>query len=160
MPTWRWRKLGMIWNASGDRWWAMRGAMVPTPVVLPNGLVRVYFSSCDCNGVGRVGYLEVDSADPTKVVYVSPNPVLDVGRSGTFDDNGVLGCSVTTAPDGRLYLYYAGFELSYHIRYRLLAGLAVSEDGGETFQRVQATPVLERSSAELYFRGGPLCDMG
>jgi hypothetical protein len=41
------------------------------------------------------------------------------------------------------------------IRYRLLSGLAISEDGGESFTRIQKTPILERSPQELFFRGGP-----
>jgi hypothetical protein len=53
------------------------------------------------------------------------------------------------------FLYYAGFELGTKIRYRLLTGVAISEDGGMTFRRYRETPVLERSDRELYFRGGP-----
>jgi hypothetical protein len=52
-------------------------------------------------------------------------------------------------------MYYVGFELGTKIRYRLLTGLAISRDGGETFQRLRRTPILERSDAELYFRCGP-----
>lgn len=54
-------------------------------------------------------------------------------------------------------MYYAGFELGTKIRYRLLTGLAISEDGGNTFVRYSSVPVLERSATEMYFRGGPYC---
>ena len=57
--------------------------------------------------------------------------------------------------DGSLYMYYVGFELSYHVRYRLLTGMAISEDGGVTFKRVKKTPILERSDKESAIRGGP-----
>jgi predicted GH43/DUF377 family glycosyl hydrolase len=52
-------------------------------------------------------------------------------------------------------MYYVGFELCHHIRYRLLSGLAASTDEGETFQRILTTPILERSPEEMHFRCGP-----
>lgn len=155
MTVWRWRKLGAIWNATGDRWWAKTHAMVPTPIIREGGLIRVYFSSRDARNIGRVGYLDIDAGDPTRIVRVSREPVLDIGMPGAFDDNGVLGCSVVRLPDGRLFLYYVGFELCHHIRYRLLSGLAISTDGGETFIRAKPVPILERSAEETCFRGGP-----
>jgi hypothetical protein len=66
-------------------------------------------------------------------------------------------CSVVESRPGTLHMYYVGFELGTKIRYRLLTGLAVSTDGGQSFQRQSRAPVLERSDAELYFRGGPWC---
>ena len=52
-------------------------------------------------------------------------------------------------------MYYSGFELCNKIRYRILTGLAISNDGGETFRRFSKVPILERSEKELFFRGGP-----
>jgi hypothetical protein len=109
----------------------------------------------DEENVGRIGYVDVDPADPRRVLRVSGVPVLDVGEPGAFDDNGVFQTSVVHAPDGRLLLYYVGFELCHRIRYRLLTGLAASIDGGESFVRVKPTPILERSPIEMHFRGGP-----
>jgi predicted GH43/DUF377 family glycosyl hydrolase len=102
-----------------------------------------------------MGYVDLDPIDPLKVLRVSVEPVLDVGVQGAFDDNGVIGASIISTSDGRLFMYYVGFELCHHIRYRLLTGLAVSSNGGASFQRVQQTPILERSDKELFFRCGP-----
>jgi len=77
--------------------------------------------------------------------------VIDVGVPGTFDDHGVVPVSVVKAQDGRVFLYYVGFELCRAVRYRLFTGLAISEDNERSFYKPQATPVLERSTAELYF---------
>jgi hypothetical protein len=52
-------------------------------------------------------------------------------------------------------MYYVGFELCEKIRYRLFTGLAVSEDDGISYRRLQETPVLDRSPAEQFFRCGP-----
>ncbi|NEV75664.1 hypothetical protein DYI24_01210 [Rhodopseudomonas sp. BR0C11] len=151
----RWRKLGLVYGPDGSLPWAKSHAMIPTPVRLNQDVIRVYVTFCDEGGLGRPGFVDVAADDPTQVLKVSQRPLLDLGLPGTFDENGVLLCSVVPAGGDRLHMYYAGFEIGTRIRYRLLTGLAVSEDGGDTFRRYANTPVLERSQAELYFRGGP-----
>jgi hypothetical protein len=152
----RWRKLGLVFQPDPTLSWSRSHAMVPTPIWMPNlGVLRVFYTACDAAGVGRPSYFDVDPADPTRVLYRHPTPVLDIGRPGTFDENGAVVTSVVHATDGRLYMYYVGFELGTRIRYRLLTGLATSDDGGASFMRTGEVPVLERSTEELFFRGGP-----
>ncbi len=147
----QWEKLGLVYEASGDRPWAQSHAFLPTPVVRDERTIRVYAAFLDRDKVGRVGYVEVDARDPRKVLTVSQRPVLDVGEPGTFDDNGVN--PVCLVPhQGRLFLYYVGWQLGVRVRYYLFVGLAVSEDGGETFRRVSRTPVLDRSDGERFVR--------
>lgn len=130
--------------------------MVPTPVELPHlGLIRIFFNGCDAEGISRPGFVDVLPADPGRVVTVHPFPLMNIGLPGTFDENGVLVTSVVRVPDGRLFMYYVGFELGTRVRYRLLSGLAISADEGLTFERVSTVPILERRADDLYFRGGP-----
>lgn len=150
-----WRKHGVIWAPDGSQPWALKYATCPTPIRLEDGRLRVFLQSRDSSNVGRVGYIDCDARDPRRVVGVAPRPVLDIGCPGAFDDNGVFQTSVVRAPDGRLFMYYVGFEICHRIRYRLLTGLAISEDGGESFVREKTTPILERSPSEMCIRGGP-----
>ena len=154
MPM-KWQKRGIVFSPDGSRPWAKSHAMIPTPVLTSTGQLRVYITTCDADGIGRPGFVELDPQNPTKVLRISERPLLDVGSPGTFDENGVLACSVVEVSKERHILYYAGFELGTKIRYRLLTGAAVSGDGGETFKKARTTPVLERSPSELYFRCGP-----
>lgn len=149
--------MGLVYGPDGSLPWAQSHAMLPTPVRLSSDVVRVFITCCDAGGVGRLGYVDICAQDPMKVLGMSHVPLLDVGRAGTFDENGVVACSVVQLADGRMLMYYAGFELGTRIRYRLLTGLAVSTDKGESFVRHSETPILERSSDELYFRCGPYC---
>jgi predicted GH43/DUF377 family glycosyl hydrolase len=151
----QWKKLGVIWQPSGDLWWARKYATCPTPYWLKDGSLRIYLQCRDEHNIGRIGYVDVDPANPFTVLRVSEKPVLDIGELGAFDDNGVFQTSIVEAQDGRLFMYYVGFELCHHIRYRLLTGLAVSNDGGESFEKVKTTPILERSATEMHFRCGP-----
>ncbi|MEX3956110.1 hypothetical protein [Trinickia sp. EG282A] len=151
----KWLKHGVVWQPSGEAWWARTHATCPTPIWIDERTLRVYVQCRDEDNVGRIGYVDLDPEDPRKVLRQSAEPVLDVGQPGAFDDSGVFQTSVLRVPDGRLFMYYVGFELCRKIRYRLLTGLAVSDDNGETFVRVQTTPVLERAPGEEHFRCGP-----
>jgi hypothetical protein len=150
-----WRKHGVVWRPDGSLPWARTHATCPTPLVRADGSLRIYLQSRDAGNVGRIGWVDVDPEDPRRVLATATEPVLDVGVPGSFDDNGVFPTSALALPDGRVFLYYVGFELCHHIRYRLLTGLAVSTDGGDRFERIGATPILERSDAEQHFRCGP-----
>jgi hypothetical protein len=151
----QWRKLGVVYAPTGELAWAKTHAMIPTPIRISEDVIRVFVTFCDDKGIGRPGYVDVSAHDPMRVLQVSDKPLLDIGRDGTFDENGLLTCSVVPMGDSRVFLYYAGFELGTKIRYRLLTGLAISEDGGITFKRHSQVPVLERSEQELHIRGGP-----
>jgi hypothetical protein len=130
--------------------------MVPTTIQTGDGRIRVFCASCDAENIGRVGYVDVAADDPTRVIGVSEWPVLDIGPPGRFDDNGVTPLSVCRLDDGRLRLYYAGWQLGVRVRYFLFTGVAESDDGGATFHRVWQVPVLDRSDAEASTRTGGL----
>jgi predicted GH43/DUF377 family glycosyl hydrolase len=150
----QWRRHDVIWCPGGELAWARSHATCPTPLQRRDGVLRVYLQCRDAAGVGRIGWIDLDPDDPRRVIAQASEPVLDVGAAGCFDDNGVFPTSVLRTPDGRVLLYYVGFELCHHIRYRLLTGLAISHDDGDTFTRISTMPVLERSAAEPHFRCG------
>jgi hypothetical protein len=150
-----WKDLGLVWNTRGHPETASSHAMGPTPILINKDIIRVYLTSLDSKGIGRPIYIEVSSSDPTVVLNQCLTPILEVGEPGTFDDNGIMVTSVVKVDDHIFYMYYAGFELSSKIRYRILTGMAISTDGGITFTRFSDVPILERSNKELYFRGGP-----
>lgn len=151
----RWHKHGVVWRPDGTLPWARSHASCPTPLRRADGSLRVYLQCRDAQGVGRVGWVDLDPDDPRHVIRAATHPVLDIGAPGSFDDNGVFPTTVLRVPDGRLFMYYVGFELCHHIRYRLLTGLAISEDDGASFVRERSTPILERSPDEPHFRCGP-----
>jgi hypothetical protein len=150
-----WRKLGLVWCAGGPETRGFTHGMGPTPFRLADDVVRVYVTVLDAEGRGHARYVDLSAADPRRVLAVASHEVLAPGEPGCFDDNGLMPISLVRHPDGRLFLYYAGFEICRSIRYRIFSGLAVSEDGGRTFRRQRRTPILDRSDGELFFRGGP-----
>ncbi|WP_369975146.1 hypothetical protein [Xanthomonas bundabergensis] len=141
-----WHKRGLVFATARDGvgGWMRHSALTPTPHRLDAELIRVYAGFRDDAGVSRIGYVDVRGDDPTQVLRVSAAPVLDIGRDGCFDDNGMILGDVVAAADG-LYMFYVGFQRVAKAKFLAFTGLAVSRDGGETFQRRQDTPLLDRA---------------
>jgi predicted GH43/DUF377 family glycosyl hydrolase len=152
-----WRKKGRIYVPSGEVSWAQHYAFPPTPHHLSDDVLRLYVAFCDARTVGRVGYVDVRPDNPAEILAVSREPVLDIGLPGMFDENGVLPTRVLAVED-QLLMYYVGYQLGAKIPYFQFLGLAVSNDGGETFVRKSHVPVLDRSDAEPLNRTSAFVD--
>jgi len=115
---------------------------------------RLFFSSRDGRGRSHIGFIEISLDRPHDILGISPAPVLSPGALGTFDDAGVTSsCLVPHA--GRIYFYYTGWSLGASVPFYLNVGLAVSEDGGRTFERVSRAPLLDRTSVDPYLTASP-----
>jgi predicted GH43/DUF377 family glycosyl hydrolase len=146
----RWRKLGLVYCPGGGRPWARQYAHLPTPVPLDEHTLRVYFAALDADRFGRIGFVDLDARDPTRVRAVSAEPVLDLGPPGAFDDSGVNPSCVVDA-GGRRRLYYIGWQRCERVPYMLFAGAAEPGDGA-AFRRRSRRPVLDRTDAEPFTR--------
>lgn len=124
--------------------WMRHSALTPTPWRLDEDTIRVFAGFRDCEGVSRIGYVDVLAEDPSTIVRVGREPVLDIGRGGCFDDNGVILGDVVDAPGG-LHMFYVGFQRVAKAKFLAFTGLAVSTDRGLSFSRVQDTPILDRA---------------
>jgi predicted GH43/DUF377 family glycosyl hydrolase len=147
----KWNKKGRIYVPDGRSWWAKKYAFPPTPHMLSEDIIRLYVAFCDENTVGRIGFVDVSADNPSEILRVSEHPVLDTGRPGAFDENGILPTSIVAVGD-KLYMYYVGYQLGMKLRYYQFEGLAVSDDGGESFVRHWKVPVTDRSDAEMVNR--------
>jgi predicted GH43/DUF377 family glycosyl hydrolase len=152
-PPEMWQRLGQVYTASGESFWRTSHAYLPTAITLSPLSIRVFVAFRDAAGRGRVGFVDVDASNPTRVLAVSERPCLDIGRPGAFDEHGVSPLCLIKTPDA-LYMYYAGWQLSNSVRYQLFTGLAKSADGGNTFARVSEAPILDRCDGELLIRSG------
>lgn len=148
-----WRKRGLVYQPSGERWWARRYATIPTAEVLDDRTLRVYFAALDDRSYGRIGFVDLDARDPRRILAESAEPILDLGEPGAFDDCGVnASCAITVG--GRCFLYYIGWQRCERVPYMLFSGLAASDDR-RVFRRVSRVPVLDRTDAEPFSRSAP-----
>lgn len=137
--------------------WYKKNVMCPVPYLRESGELRVYVAFCDEDNKGRIGYIDVNPENPSEIISYSKKPVLDIGMPGMFDDSGVLPNSLVKV-DGKIYMYYSGFQRHINIPYASLLGVCVSDDDGESFIRGRCTPVLDRTENELFIRTGAYVD--
>ena len=146
----KWRKLGLVYCPNGSREWDKSYALIPTLGHITESAVRIYFASLDNDRYGRIGYVDLDPKDPTKVIAVGDRPVLDLGDRGCFDDSGVNpSCMVQVGSEN--FLYYIGWQRCERVPYMLYAGAARLRPNG-SFDRVSRAPVLDRTDREPYLR--------
>ncbi len=148
-----WQKHGMIFHVDKHADWMHSHASFPKAIVLQDR-IRVFFTTRDKDNRGRMGYVDVDVNDPTQVLGHSDKPVLDLGEPGTFDDCGVTP-SCAMHHDGKVYLYYHGWNALTLTPHRLTTGLAISHDGGHTFERYSPAPLFDRTKKEPIFSNNP-----
>ena len=157
-PILNWRKLGHVFVADGRYSWMQQFGQVPTAMRLEN-CIRVYFScrpQPDANGdfVSLTTFLDVDIADPATILAVHSEPVLSLGAPGTFDQFGVMPCCAIRVAD-EVWLYYVGWSRSRGVPWQAAIGLAISRDGGTTFHRYAAGPIISRTPSEPFVQGSP-----
>jgi hypothetical protein len=151
-----WKRCGLIYSPGmqPQRAWSISHAQCPTPDLLEETRLRIYFGTRDGQNRTRPTFIDVDPNHPERIQYVHERPVLELGDLGCFDDAGVMPFCVLNVEDKKL-LYYAGWNTSTTVPYRISIGLAVSEDGGESFRRMYPGPILDRALDEPHFCSTP-----
>src|SRR5262249_28277757 len=134
--------------------WMSHHACVPVADRISKDVLRIYFGPRDAQQRTVTAFIEVDANDPSRVLYIHDRPVLDLGELGTFDDSGAMPSCIVSR-DGRKSLFYIGWNRTVTVPYRNAIGLAVSTDGGITFERVFQGPIVDRSRLEPYFCASP-----
>lgn len=150
----RWTKLGRVFSAENVNELMVEGARAPVPLHIGNGRYRIYFCSTDANICGRIFSLEFDIEKPSEIFNLVTEPIIDIGQIGYHDDNGISTSSLLTV-DGNIYLYTIGFSRKNRIMFDAASGLAISRDGGTTFEKFIG-PVVDRSVDDPCFSCSPM----
>lgn len=121
-------------------------AQVPSPYVMPDRNIRVYYS-CRNNGKSFIAYFDL-AKDLKTILKVHEHPIMEIGKPGCFDSDGTMPSCVVEKHDC-LWMYYLGWNARANgARYQNEIGLAVSVDGGDTFKRLFPGPIMGRSPTE------------
>jgi len=147
-----WEKLGLIFTPDTQHAWSQTHAQVPTVDVLSDKVWRIYYCARDASNQSRISYFDVEAGNPMHELYRHKAPILQLGKLGTFDDAGMMPSSIVSV-DGIKYLYYTGWNVRKSVPYQNTIGLAISRDGGKTYERAGEGPVLGLSLKEPYFIG-------
>lgn len=148
----KWKKQGLIYQSSGKLGWDLTHSQVPTVDVVDEQKWRIYYSSRNADGKSLTSFIEVEAGNPSNILYIHPDPILPLGERGTFDDSGIMPSWVTTV-DGVKYLFYIGWTVRATVPYHNSVCLAVSRDGGKTFEKCGYGPLFGPTLHEPYFTG-------
>lgn len=149
----KWTKLGQVFCASGQNESMVAGGRTPVPLHLFGDVYRIYFAAYDGLGRGRIFSLELDLKTPGQIGNLITAPIIDIGATGFFDDNGIIPSDVVRV-DGNIYLYTIGFSLKNRLMFDAATGLAISRDDGLSFSKLNG-PVLDRGVDDPCFAASP-----
>ena len=156
----RWKKLGKIFDPrdlTHDSW--MKEFAQSPSALVGDTTVRVFFCSrpapsADGQFISHITFIDLDRHDLLRIVRICERPVLELGGYGTFDEFGTYPVSVIRHGN-EIRAYYAGWTRCESVPFNAAIGLAVSRDGGETFQRAGEGPVLSYTPDEPFLLGSP-----
>ncbi len=150
----KWIKKGLVFNTQKNFPWMQTYAAVPFVDKINKDNFRIYFSPRDQNNHSSIGFIQINIKDPKKILTISDEPVLPLGKLGSFDENGVMGTSIVNF-NKKKYLYYVGWNVGKTVPFRWSIGLAISEDDGKSFHKFSDGPILDRNHIDPYMVSSP-----
>lgn len=148
----KWEKLGKIFDPA--KFTLANGctsfSQSPQAVVFDE-FVRIYFSTRSFDSSSGQYLSHIAYVDFTKnfrdIISVSNHTVIELGKLGCFDEHGIFPMNVLRVGDV-IYGYTSGVNRRVSVPADGAIGLALSRDGGSTFQRIGDGPVLSASLRE------------
>lgn len=130
-------------------------ASIPFCVHIKDDFFKIFFSCRNKKGQSIPYSIDaiVDNGNISLGKKISA-PLLNIGKLGTFDDNGIMPSSFVWH-NNKLYMYYIGWNPQVTVSYRLSIGLAISENQGKTFEKYSIAPICDRAIEEPYFNTAP-----
>jgi hypothetical protein len=149
-----WIKKGLVFKPDHNYDWMVSHASLPIANILDDQRLRIYFGVRDREGRSLTTFMDVLANDPQKIIGLHDEPILPLGKLGTFDDNGIMPSWLVNYGQEK-YLYYIGWNPQVTVAYRLSIGLAISTDGGTSFVKYSEGPICDRDLDEIYFNTAP-----
>ena len=147
-----WRRIGRLDLDTSRAPWAATHAALPVIEPVREGVWNLYLSLRDERGRARIGRTQL-TVDAPALTPLEPDPVLDLGSLGAFDDSGVVTSSLVRQGDTR-YLFYTGWSLGVTVPFYLMAGVAISRGVGK-FERLSPAPLLDRNGFDPFLTASP-----
>ncbi|MBA3706423.1 MAG: glycosylase [Bacteroidetes bacterium] len=156
----KWKKLGRIFDPTEIKGvpWLREFAQAPS-VLIFDKFIRVYFACRPLPDENRQyvsysAFVDLNRANLFEVVNIAKEPILKLGKLGTFDEFGTYPTSVIRNGNDIL-AYYGGWTRCESVPFNVAIGVAVSKNNGETFTKQADGPVLSYSVNEPFIISGP-----
>jgi predicted GH43/DUF377 family glycosyl hydrolase len=155
----KWEKLGLVFSPQkhSDKHWMQEFAQAPS-VIIHENFIRVYFSTRPKPVNGQYSsysaYIDLDRKNLKNILAIAEQPILELGKLGTFDEFGTYPASVIKN-ENQFICYYAGWTRCESVPFNVALGRGVSNDGGKTFSKSGDGPILSYSPEEPFILSGP-----
>jgi hypothetical protein len=151
----KWTKKGIVVDpAKFNLDWMVTHAQNPFPEHIGGDKYKIHFAGREKEGRAQGGYVIIDVNDPGKIIEISQEPYLKLGKLGAFDDCGAMPSCIVDH-DGSKYMYYTGWTQQRYTPFSFFIGLVISRDGGKTYERYSEAPVLGRVPESPYLAASP-----
>ena len=143
----RWIDYGQIFHAQEH---GFSYSKSPQALVFDD-YIRVYFTACKPDNGKLISYVCFADFDKDfeSIIKISDN-VLSNGALGCYDEHGVFPFSPLKTSEKGIFGYISGISRRISVSVDSGIGLAISNDNGETFQRIGNGPVLTSSLHEPF----------
>lgn len=149
----KWKKLGQIFKFYETPFARdfISHTQSPQSVVFED-FVRIYFSTRKSDVEGQflscIQYVDYDKKFE-KIINYSNHEVIALGNLGCFDEHGIFPINPLNV-DNDIYAYTSGWTRRQVVSIDASIGLAISKDGGKTFNKYGDGPVLTASLNEPF----------
>lgn len=149
MTRMAWRKLGLVFTPSGQNPALLSHAALPVAAPFSDDLVRVFYSGRDARNRSAIGSMVLRLGEHPKVEDAPPEPILQPGLIGAFDDSGLgVGSVVRGQTEDRLY--YMGWNVGGLVPWRNAIGVAMGSIEHGQFERYSIGPIMDRDTVDHY----------
>ena len=152
----KWMKLGQIFDPTDHSLPnnCFEFAQSPQTLIFDD-YIRVYFSTREKDNNGKylshVAFVDFDKTFH-KILRISEQTVIPLGELGCFDEHGIFPFNVVRS-GSQIFGYTTGWNRRISVSTDASIGLAISEDGGLSFKKIGAGPILSASLHEPFLIG-------
>jgi hypothetical protein len=149
-----WRKMGRIYCPSGEGFFKSHATRT-VPFLRHDGTLRIFFGSRGADDMPYPTFIDVDPDNPSRVLKIGAEPLMPLGRTGTFDDSGVTPVSILRHA-GEDRMYYAGFKRRrWGVTIEMGIGLAILSQDGDELTRMFEGPIIGQDIHHPLLAAGP-----
>ena len=152
----KWKKIGKIFDPLEHKLSNNCVAFAQSPQALVfDDFVRIYFSTREKDSDGKflshISFVDM-SKDFTRIIGVSKETVIELGKLGTFDEHGIFPIN-PLRHNGKILAFTCGWSRRVSVSVETSTGLAISDDDGLTFRKIGDGPVMSSSLHEPFLVG-------
>ena len=151
----KWHKKGLIYKCDGQNFFKTHCTR-PIPFLINEDRLRIFFSSRDERDMPYPTFIDVLPYDPSVILHVNDAPLLELGKTGTFDDSGITPVSILEEKGRNPLMYYVGWKRRrYGVTIETAIGVAEMNHDGSKIKRIYEGPIIGQDTTHPILTAAP-----